>query len=287
MKTSIRNRTVPLPFQHIRLLILLVFGLAYVWVLPPFEAPDEPAHFARAYSLAEGQAVLKDHPRKLVVFLRDAMKERLAARHMEVQEVPVLAEMERCLREKKERIPNIAYNSAQYSPVPYLFHAAVIRLVMLFDPTSRGLMVSLYACRIVSLLVFVGLLWVAFLLFPALSWPLFWLSITPMALSQASVVSVDYIVFLSAAILLTAALGHVRGTASAVCLICSAFFLLLTRPPYLWLLLVPVTSVFLSRDKNKGSMAWLGTAPVVGRWIRGMAPSTSPIRPTLIIRTRR
>jgi len=61
-------------FQRIRLFILLGFGLAYVFILPPFEAPDEPAHFARAYSIAEGQVVIRDHPRDLVVFLKEAIE---------------------------------------------------------------------------------------------------------------------------------------------------------------------------------------------------------------------
>jgi len=237
---------------YVRALILLGFGLAYVFILPPFEAPDEPAHFARAYSIAEGQVVIKDHPRDLVVFVKEAIEARLEARNMK-KDIPVLVEIKRLLDQYDDRIPNIAFNAAQYSPVPYIFHAAAIRLVMLFDSFPRGFLLSLYACRVVSLLMFVGLLYLSFSLFPSISWPLFWLSITPMALSQASVVSVDYIVFLSCAILLAASLGDLRRQTYSLCLIPAAFFLLLTRPPYLWLLIIPVVSVFLTDSEGRTS----------------------------------
>src|SRR4028119_531544 len=36
------------------LLAGLLFGLAFAVVTPPFQAPDEPAHFYRSYAISEG-----------------------------------------------------------------------------------------------------------------------------------------------------------------------------------------------------------------------------------------
>jgi len=235
---------------YIRPLILLGFGLAYVFIIPPFEAPDEPAHFARAYGIAEGQIVLKDHPRDLVIFIKQGIEALLETRNMR-NDMPILVEIGQLLDQYDDRIPNIAFNSAQYSPVPYIFHAAVIRLVMLFDNSPRGFLLSIYACRVVSLMLFVLLMHLSFSLFPPISWPLFWVAITPMALSQASVVSVDYVVFCSCAILLATSLGDLGKHEYLLCLTLSAFFLLLTKPPYIPLLLIPAISVFFIERERK------------------------------------
>jgi hypothetical protein len=42
-------------------LLLAIFGLAFVFVLPPLHAPDEPTHFIHAYSVAHGQLLGHSH----------------------------------------------------------------------------------------------------------------------------------------------------------------------------------------------------------------------------------
>lgn len=233
-------------FSYIISLVLLLFGLAYVFILPPFEAPDEPAHFARAYGIAEGQFILKDHPRTLILFIKEALEERRAK-----DAKPVIMEMQRLLDQYDERIPNVAFNTALYSPIPYMFHSAAIKLVTLFTRSDGSLLLSLYICRVISLLLFVLLLLLSFRFFPSASWPVFWVAVTPMALSQASIVNIDYIVFCSSIILLTISLGDIRDNTYSLCLILSAIGLLLSKPPYLPLLLIPVVSSFCFEGERK------------------------------------
>ena len=230
-------------FLYIRVFVLIGFGLAYAFIIPPFEAPDEPMHFLRAYGIAEGQFILEDHPRKLVLFFKQVIE----ARH----EHAIIEDVNQLLDQYGNRIPSIAFNTAQYSPIPYIFHAAVIKLVMLFDNSNSSPLLMLYICRIMSLFLFTFLLFLSFLLFPYVSWPVFWIAITPMALSQASIVNVDYIVFCSSIILLSASLGNLRYRTYSLCLIPSAFFLIITKPPYLPLLLVPAISFFYIKSDKK------------------------------------
>lgn len=53
MFQSIKLQSVKL--QHIFLVLGSIFGLLFVFILPPFQAPDELAHFYKAYAISEGQ----------------------------------------------------------------------------------------------------------------------------------------------------------------------------------------------------------------------------------------
>jgi hypothetical protein len=226
--------------------------MVYVIVTPIFEAPDEPAHFARAYGIAEGQFLLKDHPRDLILFI---------LHNFEAHRSPETRILVGYLNKYKSedspsRIPNIAYNTSLYSPVPYLFHATVIKTIMLMGISDHQLPLSVYSCRVLSLMLFCLSLAVSFHICPLLSWPIFWIAATPMALSQASVVSTDPIVFCATIFILALAIGKTQKYFFIIGLTISACFLLLTKPPYFPVLLVPLFSlIFIDRaqQKDKGA----------------------------------
>ena len=44
---------IPKPHQYF-LITALFFGLIYIFIVPPFQSPDEGHHLYRAYHLAEG-----------------------------------------------------------------------------------------------------------------------------------------------------------------------------------------------------------------------------------------
>ncbi len=41
--------------EHVFLILGLLFGLAFVFVTPPFQVPDEYNHFFRAYEISQGK----------------------------------------------------------------------------------------------------------------------------------------------------------------------------------------------------------------------------------------
>jgi len=239
----------------LQLCILLVFGLAYSFVIPPFEAPDEVAHFARAYGVAEGQFILRDHPAKLVQFIKEILEERHDA-----QSMPLLGVMNSLLEQQDDRIPNLAYNSSLYSPVPYLFHALVIKTLMFLGDSKAILYATFYFCRILSVFLFVCLFYAASTMSPTGAWPLFWTAITPMALSQTGVVSTDFIVYGSTFVVISAWIEKLDGHFRPWCFIVSVFFLLMTKVTYIPLLMIPAFSILLAKDgkRNPGAKAFLG-----------------------------
>jgi len=47
-----------------RILFILfagVFGLSLVFITPPFQVPDEPAHFYRSYQISMGDLIAENH----------------------------------------------------------------------------------------------------------------------------------------------------------------------------------------------------------------------------------
>lgn len=246
MKLYLRNNRIKL----LQLCILLVFGLTYSFVIPPFEAPDEAAHFARAYGVAEGQFILRDHPAKLMQFIKEVLEER-----HNVQSAPVLIIINALLKQQGDRIPNLAYNVSLYSPVPYLFHALIIKILMFFGDSRTILYITFYLCRILSVFLFVGFFYLASRMSSSGTWPLFWTAITPMALSQAGIVSTDCIVYGSAFVIISAGIGNLDGYLRPWCFIISVFFLLMTKLTYIPLLLIPAFSMLLGKARKRNPEA--------------------------------
>ncbi len=246
--------------------LILVISLAYSLLLPPFEAPDEPAHFLRAYGIAEGEWVLEDHPAKVVVFIKQSL-ERFRGR----ESARLLSLMGSDLREYGDRIPNLAYNSSLYSPVPYLPYAIVIKVLGLLGDSEGVLYASLYLCRIVSILVFLALFAFATSLCPGMDLAFFWTMATPMALAQIGVVSTDYALYGASLVVLAGASGQGKNRAWAMAgYAASVIVLLATKITYLPLLLIPLAQAMPgSRETGCCGSISLGNA-VPGR--RGRFP---------------
>jgi len=249
--------------SRLRIAILLGFGLCYVFFTPPFKAPDEISHLLRAYSVVEGQWIMKDHPAALVRFyLAEAGKWHEAT--------PELRHNVQNLLDHNggggDRVPNLAFNTSLYSPVPYLLHALVIKAFMVFG--QPNFLVLLYSLRFCSLLVFIGLLCLAFKLFPPGSWPIFWVAVTPMALSQASVVNLDYLLFGATAVLLSASMGNVGPRLYSACTAGALILLMTSKLPYLPLLLVPVAALVIRKNHQRlpGLIAGMVIALAGGGW---------------------
>ena len=252
----------PMVIRKLQLVVLLACGLLYVFLTPPFKAPDEISHLLRAYSVAEGQWIIKDHPVKLIRFyLENAARWQGGTPKLRRQLQNFLNH-----RGDGDRISQLVFNTSLYSPVPYLFHALVIKCFMLCG--NSNLLVLLYVMRICSLLVFIALLWLSFKLFPAGAWCIFWVAATPMALSQASVVNLDYLLFGAAAVLLSASLGNAGPRLYSVCIIGSLILLMTAKLPYLPLLLVPIAALIIRKNHRRlpGLIVGMILALAGGAW---------------------
>ncbi len=246
------------PLLYPRMIVLFLLGCAYLILIPPFEAPDEPSHLFRAHGVAEGQFMVTDHSAALVRFVHENMKTRRP-------DNPLILHMERLSAEPRERTPNIAWNTALYSPAPYVFHAGVIKAIGAVGASTEGFRLMLYGGRLTTLCLFILFIFLASRLHPESSWILFWIAAAPMALAQASVVTMDVIVIGAAAILLATSPGHLPGRTHAVCLVVSSFFLLMAKPTYFPLLLIPaVLSIRRRADGGRRIAAFLLALAISG-----------------------
>lgn len=165
--------------------------LAYVLVVPPFQAPDEDRHFWRAYSIADGHFVAQRETDVPASALR--LHERFPP-HLEDDPQKRLvppAELRAWLRQPLEHhatagIENPAANL--YSFVPYTVVAPVLRVGRAYDVPALAL---LFAGRLANAAAYAGLMWLALQLLPEFRLLLAMVALTPMSLHMAASFSGD------------------------------------------------------------------------------------------------
>lgn len=252
-------------FLYFQCSILLVFGLIYVFLIPPLEAPDEFEHFARAYGVAEGQFILKYHSPNLVSFWNQADELRSS------NSFPILKEL---MNQQQEKSVNIAWNTSLYSPLAYIIYALVIKCVMLINFSGHNVLFSFYLCRITSLVLFISVFFFCSRCFTNLRWSIFWITITPMALSQFSIVSLDFVLFSSTLLLITCSIGHLTKKIYKLFIFLGIFFLLLSKISYIPLLSIPIIATFNKNNRCRKSqlrsifLAILTILPLAVIWSR-------------------
>jgi uncharacterized membrane protein len=211
-------------------LALLVLGCLYVFLTPPFRAPDEIAHFLRAFGVQEGQLVLKTHSREVadayILWIRTSD--------------PATADLiESRLAEFDGDVPNFAWNTSVYGPAGYLPAAVGIRLSRGFGSTVVPVNILLAAARLANLGLFlVGIYW-AMSNFKAFSNVIFAIGTTPMILSLGSTVNIDFILILGALYALPLFLADISTSKRASGIIVLVFLCVLTKPTYLPIVLIP------------------------------------------------
>ncbi|MGE5277369.1 MAG: DUF2142 domain-containing protein [Acidobacteriota bacterium] len=233
--------------------LALFFGLLFAVVTPPSQAPDEPAHFRRAWGISEGRMFAErredrvgaEVPTSVVDVSHDFLAGLPFHPERKIRPDAILAGF---------RIPLVASqrefiafpNTALYGPVCYAPQAAAFALGRLF---TRSVLALFYLGRVANVAAAAVLLALALRAVPFFR-PVFFLAgLVPMAVFQAGSLSADGVTN-GVAILLTAwilrcAFGEkarVEGSEVAWLLLLSVL-LALTKPGYLLLsglvLLVP------------------------------------------------
>ncbi len=227
------------------LLAALLFGAVLAAVTPPFQVPDEPAHFFRAYRLSEGhldlvprglrEAPLPPGIRRIAGLVRDLPfdnQRRIAPR-------TILAAFQIPLEPERPE-PVFFANSLQYTFVPYVPQALGIAAGRLLGAPALAL---LYLARLANLLF--GVLGIAFALrrLPAYKWLTAMVALTPMALSLLGSASADVTSIVAAFTLVSMVAKLAWGEQAAtrgdlLLLTASAVALCASKPPYMPLALL-------------------------------------------------
>lgn len=185
--------------EKIFVLFALFFGFLMVFLIPPFQSPDETAHLCRAYGISRGQffpqkvngSVGSFLPENLLKFLKastnsDSMDLFFAK--------PVKYSPEKIKLISKINIDNNKTiftdyaNMARLSPISYLPQSTGILVASLF---SKSIFWILIAGKIVTLLFYTLLGYYSIKSIPFLKWAcVFWL-LCPMSLSLGASISAD------------------------------------------------------------------------------------------------
>ncbi|MBV6341014.1 DUF2142 domain-containing protein [Candidatus Magnetobacterium casense] len=183
------------------------FGVLFLLLVPPFQSPDEYAHFYRAYQISEGRMVAEveyDYiggylPESLLTTAKGlskgipypfAMGVSVDA-HFNQHEKLTLSDFTSLLKlpvNSQQRVFLAFPNTASYSPIPYLPHQLGLMLGRLFNFSP---ILLFYVARAFNLLVWICLVALAIKTIPILKRVFFLLALTPMSLFIASTLSAD------------------------------------------------------------------------------------------------
>lgn len=125
-----------------------ILGVVYLFVLPPYQGADEPTHWLRSWSVAEGQVRCGALPEAAVSAWRPF--------RLEVRDKASLGAIEAALQREPPTGTTDTYYRVQacaYPPYPYFIPAAVLRVVAYGDDGRIGrgdVIKAFYAVRVVN-----------------------------------------------------------------------------------------------------------------------------------------
>jgi len=176
------------------LLIGLFSGIIFLLIVPPFQVPDEPAHFFRAYQVSEGKIVAEKRENTTGGLIPKSLFDSLIIWN----EIPFHPEIKATKKQflktfniplkKREKQFASFPNTALYSPIPYLPQALGIALGRAFHLSP---IILIYLGRLPNLLVSVFATFFAIKIIPAFKWVFFLIALTPMASFQRASLSSD------------------------------------------------------------------------------------------------
>ena len=198
----------------------LLFGLALVFLTPPYQVPDEESHFRRAYQIAEGRIISQkrgDFTGDELPVAVEALYRRFKPMQIHLEEKATIADIRvaadvASVRDEREFV--VFSNTAIHPPLPYLPQALG---VLLARTATTSLLPCLYAGRICNLLASTALVWLSIRVSPVGKWAFAAFALTPRALSLAASLSSEALTnalsFLLIAYVLSRALAP-RGSIS-------------------------------------------------------------------------
>ncbi|MBF4474381.1 DUF2142 domain-containing protein [Methanobacterium formicicum] len=182
--------------QKVFLLIGLIFGLLFLLITPPFQAPDEDNHIYKAFSLSEGKIFPEKNgnengiyvPQSLVSTIAVFSPYELGGKNFNPKNQD-FKKIDYFLSTPLNRDNRIFLKFANtYPPLPYLAMASVMNIAALFNTPPLVLM---YLDRIVNLCLWLFLTYLAIKITPIHKWVFLMLALMPMTLFISASISPD------------------------------------------------------------------------------------------------
>lgn len=174
--------------------VFVVFGLLFIFIIPPFQNPDEQMHFYRSYQLSEGRMLSQTQDGKVYGgYIPLSMQQLVAKSGLDKATDPSykfdvaykdLAQHHYGGERVFERFPNTAI----YTPIAYIPSIIAHWVVSLF---SGPILAAVYLARILSLLTILGAMVLVLRLVPFGKWIFFTVGLLPMTIASSASVSAD------------------------------------------------------------------------------------------------
>lgn len=250
------------------LLLGSVFGLLFIFISSPMQAADEPQHFWRAYEVSELDFIPNRFDNGRYGYNLPNTVITMGEQFLIQQDKklpPDTSAIKKLLHEKNYGAKRPIYfeNSGVYSPVPYAPQAVGIGLARSFKLPVLWLM---YAGRIVNLLVWLVLVFIALRTLAAYRWIALVVALLPMSVFQAASLSPDGItnafIFLTFALFIRFMKNKQIGLKEILLSTGALLILSLTKQVYISLclmfLFIPRKYFVSSRQRTLSLMLWIG-----------------------------
>lgn len=178
--------------EKVFLLFAIIYGVVYLFAVPPLRSPDEYPHFLRVIELSKGGIVGNTFiDVDILKFNREYRDKNRSYRH-ESKELYDIAEMKRDATEvinKNDTAYLKGFRATVYTPLPYIVPTAIVASIYyLMDVSS---LVLLYAARLGGLIVGIALFYKAIQIIPIGKWAMCLVGLLPVVVYTRSAVTAD------------------------------------------------------------------------------------------------
>jgi len=187
--------------EKIFVIIALIFGFFYIFILPPFQSVDEGYHFFRVYQISEGNIIsknIKQGSYSVGDYIPSSISEYYSDYEPFIKNIDKkqsFANLKKDFSRKINRqdIKFTAFaNTSLYSPICYLSQLPAVIFTKIF---TDNLAIVYYSGRLCNLLIYCLLVFWSIRIIPFFKLPLMLLALCPMSLSLAGAYTSDIAVF--------------------------------------------------------------------------------------------
>ena len=207
--SSLSNKITP---NKTFIILSFIFGVLFSIIIPPFQAPDEPAHFYRAYQLSEfkivGQKVENyagGYIPKQIIEMTETLTGNIPGHKENKASIDKIGKYIK-IKPNFEEIKLADFkNTVLYPPTVYLPQSLGITIAKVFKLSPLWMV---YLGRILNLLTFILIVSSAIRIIPICKWGMVLLGLMPMTLAQASSLSLDATCFSMSFLLIALILNY-------------------------------------------------------------------------------
>ena len=181
--------------QKVFLFLGIIFGVFFLLLVPPFQINDEPAHYYKAYVVSQGQLIPEKTGGVAGFYVPESLEKTVETYYPMVNKYEVkqnslsyASTLNLPVNLNKRVYVEKEMYTLVYPPLPYLASGLVMALASLLGASPLILM---YLGRIINLLVWLLMVYLAIKITPVHKWVFLLLALMPMTLFEAASLSAD------------------------------------------------------------------------------------------------